>query len=215
MRVEKRMKRDVITVRPDDPIRHAMELLKGHHIRQLPVVEDGKVVGIITDRDLREASASSAISLSIWELNYLLEQTTVKEIMTKDVITITSETPVEEAARLIHDLKIGGLPVVDEEKLVGIITEVDLLEMFLEVMGINGASVRIDVVLSDDPKDFEIASKIVQDTGGEILSVAISRAEDVPDEKVCFFRLGPCDPAPIKAALTKAGHKVLSTVHTP
>lgn len=215
MRVDKRMRRNVITVRPDDPIRRAMELLKQHRIRQLPVVEDGKVVGIITDRDLREASASSAISLSVWELNYLLEQITVKEIMTKDVVTITPETPVEEAARLIHDRKFGGLPVVDdEEKLIGIITEVDLLERFLEVMGISGASVRIDVVLSDDPKDFETVSKIVQDAGGEIVSVGISRAEDVTDGKVCFFRLEPCDSEPIKAALAKAGHKVLSTVHT-
>jgi acetoin utilization protein AcuB len=213
MRVDKRMRRDVVTIRPDDPIRLAMDLLKEHHIRQLPVVEDGKVVGIITDRDLREASASSAISLSVWELNFLLEKITVKEIMTKDVVTITPDTAVEEAARLIHDLKIGGIPVVEEEKLIGIITEVDLLEMFLEVMGIGGASVRIDVVLSDDPKDFESVSKIVQDAGGEIISVGISRAEDVPYEKVCFLRLEPCDPAPIEEALEKAGRKVLSTVH--
>lgn len=214
MQVGKRMKKKVITIRPDDPIRLAMELMYKNRIRQLPVVEGRKVVGIITDRDLREASASSATSLSVWELTYLLEQVKVKDVMTCDVITVSPETSVEEAARIINDHKIGGLPVVEEDILVGIITETDLLELFIEVMGISGPSTRIDVVMGDDPKGFETVSKIVQDSGGEIISVG-TWAEDIEAEKAYFFRLEPCDPASIKAALKKAGYEVVSAVQIP
>ena len=213
MQVVKRMKRKVITINPDDPIRLAMELMYKNRIRQLPVVEGRKVVGIITDRDLREASASSATSLSVWELNYLLEQVKVKDVMTHDVITVNPETSVEEAARIINDNKIGGLPVLEKDVLVGIITESDLLDLFIAVMGINGASTRIDVVMGDDPKAFETVSKIVQESGGAIFSVGITEAKEA--EKTYFFRLDPCDPVPIKTALQKAGYEVRSVVKTP
>ncbi len=213
MQVVKRMKRKVITINPDDPIRLAMELMYKNRIRQLPVVEGRKVVGIITDRDLREASASSATSLSVWELNYLLEQVKVKDVMTHDVITVNPETSVEEAARIINDNKIGGLPVLENDVLVGIITESDLLDLFIAVMGINGASTRIDVVMGDDPKAFETVSKIVQESGGAIFSVGITEAKEA--EKTYFFRLDPCDPVPIKTALQKAGYEVRSVVKTP
>ncbi len=213
MRVGKRMKKKVITIRPDDLIRLAMELMYKNRIRQLPVVEGRKVVGIITDRDLREASASSATSLSVWELNYLLEQVKVKDVMTHDVITVNPETSVEDAACIINDNKIGGLPVVEKDVLVGIITESDLLDLFIAVMGINGASTRIDVVMGDDPKAFETVSKIVQESGGAIFSVGITEANEA--EKTYFFRLDPCDPASIKAVLKKAGHEVVSAVQIP
>jgi acetoin utilization protein AcuB len=190
-----------------------MELMYKNRIRQLPVVEGRKVVGIITDRDLREASASSATSLSVWELNYLLEQVKVKDMMTHDVITVSPETSVEEAARIINDNKIGGLPVVEKDVLVGIITESDLLDLFIAVMGINGASTRIDVVMGDDPKAFETVSKIVQESGGAIFSVGITEAKEA--EKTYFFRLEPCDPIPIKTALQKAGYEVRSIAQTP
>lgn len=214
MRVGKRMKRNVVTIRPDDSIRLAMELMHKNRIRQLPVVEGRKVVGIITDRDLREASPSSATSLSVWEINYLLEQVKVKDVMTCDVITVSPETSVEEATRIINDHKFGGLPVVEDDKLVGIITETDLLELFIAIMDINGASTRIDVVMGDDPKGFETVSKIVDENGGEIVSVGITRAENDKAEKVYFFRLEPCDFTPIEAALQRAGYKVLSAVQT-
>ncbi len=213
MQVVKRMKRKVITINPDDPIRLAMELLYKNRIRQLPVVEGRKVVGIITDRDLREASASSATSLSVWELNYLLEQVKVKDVMMHDVITVNPETSVEEAARIINDNKIGGLPVVEKDVLVGIITESDLLDLFIAVMGINGASTRIDVVMGDDPRAFETVSKIVQDNGGAIFSVGITEANEA--EKTYFFRLDPCDPILIKTALQRVGYEVRSTAQTP
>ena len=213
MQVGKRMKKKVITIRPDDPIRLAMELMYKNRIRQLPVVEGRKVVGIITDRDLREASPSSATSLSVWEFKYLLEQVKVKDVMTHDVITVSPETSVEEAARIINENKIGGLPVVEKDVLVGIITESDLLDLFIAVMGINGASTRIDVVMGDDPKAFETVSKIVQENGGAIFSVGITEAKEV--EKIYFFRLESCDPIPIKTALQKAGYEVRSTSQIP
>ncbi len=134
MRVQDKMSRSVITITPDQSLRMAQERMRKHGIRRLPVVRDGKLVGIVTDRDVRQAWASPATSLSIHELLYLLDRVTAEEIMTRKVHTVTPEAPLVEAARLLHDGKIGGLPVVKGETVVGIITETDLLEAFIELL---------------------------------------------------------------------------------
>jgi acetoin utilization protein AcuB len=132
MYVRDRMRRPVITIAPDHSLRMARERMHKHGIRRLPVVQDGRLVGIVTDRDVRQAWASPATSLSTHELLYLLDRVTVREVMTPQVLTVTPETPLVEAARLLHQHKIGGLPVVDGCSVVGIITEMDLLEAFIE-----------------------------------------------------------------------------------
>ena len=123
MRVGHRMKQGVVTVKPTDSFRYAMDLIRSRGIRHLPVVEGQQVVGIVTDRDLRQAAASPATSLSIHELHYLLDKIRVADIMTKAVITISPDDTVEDAARLLLKHRIGGLPVVRQGKLVGILTE--------------------------------------------------------------------------------------------
>jgi acetoin utilization protein AcuB len=133
MYVRDRMRRNVIAIAPDQSLRMARERMYKHGIRRLPVIHDGKLVGIITDRDVRQAWASSATALSTHELLYLLDRVTVGEVMTRDVITVTPDTPLAEAARLLHDHKIGGLPVVEGKAVVGIITETDLLEAFIDL----------------------------------------------------------------------------------
>jgi acetoin utilization protein AcuB len=135
MYVREKMSRNVITITPDQSLRMARERMYEHGIRRLPVVRNGKLVGIVTDRDVRQAWASQATSLSTHELLYLLDRVTVQEVMTPKVFTVTSETPLVEAARLMHDGKIGGLPVVEGGAVVGIITETDLLEAFIEMFG--------------------------------------------------------------------------------
>ncbi len=122
---------DPITIAPNTTLPEANRLMKECGIRRLPVVDKGRLVGIVTLGDVREASPSAATSLSIYELNYLLARLTVEKIMTRDPIVITPETSIEAAARLMLEHKIGGLPVVDEGKVVGIITESDIFRLLV------------------------------------------------------------------------------------
>ncbi|HSC70225.1 MAG TPA: CBS domain-containing protein [Candidatus Methylomirabilis sp.] len=135
MQVEQWMNRDLVTVPPDESFRTAMHLIRQKGIRHLPVVEGKRLVGIVTDRDLRQAAPSGATSLSIHELHYILEKVTVREIMTKQVVTIRPDQTVEDAALLLLGHRIGGLPVVRGEELMGIITETDILQAFLQLRG--------------------------------------------------------------------------------
>jgi acetoin utilization protein AcuB len=151
MLVGERMSRPVISVSPDMPINDALAMFKKEHIRRAPVMKDGKLVGIVSDRDLLNASPSSVTTLSIWELNYLISKVTVKKVMTKKVITVNKDTPIEEAARIMADSKIGGLPVVDSGKVVGIITETDLFKIFLELMGARQKATRVTAQIDDKP----------------------------------------------------------------
>jgi acetoin utilization protein AcuB len=135
MQVQEWMNRDVVTVTPEESFRTAMHLIRQKGIRHLPVVEGKRLVGIVTDRDLRQAAPSGATSLSIHELHYLLEKVTVREIMTKQVVTVRPDQTVEDAALLLLGHRIGGLPVVRGEELCGIITETDILQAFLQFRG--------------------------------------------------------------------------------
>ena len=124
IRVKEWMTTPVISVEADTPVADAYNIMMERSIRRLPVVQNGKLVGIVTLGDLREARPSSATSLSIYELNYLLSKLTVNKVMTHNPFTITPDTPIEIAAKMMMDRKVAGLPVVDEEaNLVGIITE--------------------------------------------------------------------------------------------
>jgi acetoin utilization protein AcuB len=135
MQIKERMTRSPITAPPEMPIQEALKLMRERGIRRLPVVDKkGKLIGIVSDRDLLHASPSDATSLSVWELNYLLSKVTLKDVMTKNVITVTPETPVQEAARIMAEKKIGGLPVVQAGKVIGIITETDLFRVLLELL---------------------------------------------------------------------------------
>ena len=122
---------DPITIDPHTTLPEAGRLMKECNIRRLPVVENGRLVGIATLGDIREASPSNATSLSIYELNYLLSRLTVDEIMTRDPISIEPDTSIDAAARLMLERKIGGLPVVEGGKVIGIITESDIFRLLV------------------------------------------------------------------------------------
>ncbi len=135
MQVSERMTQPVITALPDMPIQEAMNLMREKGIRRLPVVDSrGRLRGIVSDRDLLHASPSDATSLSVWELNYLLSRVTLKDVMTKSVITLEGDTPIKEAARIMVEKKIHGLPVMDSDDVVGIITETDLFKVLLDLL---------------------------------------------------------------------------------
>lgn len=151
MLIGDRMSKPVITISPDMPISEALNLMKKEHIRRAPVVKDGKLAGIVSDKDLLNASPSPVTTLSIWEMNYLLSKVTVSQVMTSNVLIVTEDTPIEQAARIMADNKIGGLPVLRDGHVVGIITETDLFKVFLELLGAREAGVRVTALIEDKP----------------------------------------------------------------
>jgi len=209
--VEKRMKPNPITVGPQDSFRHAMNLIRQRGIRHLPVVEGGRLVGIVTDRDIRQASPSPATSLEMHELHYLLEKVKVRDIMTANVVTVTPETPIEEAARLMLQHRIGSLPVLRRTELVGIITETDILHAFVEVMGVRTEQARLELILEDRPGAFLDICRIIQDQGGDIASVVTATATSQGvQKKVMLFRLEGVAVDSLVKQLEASGHTVLS-----
>ena len=140
MKVGEHMSQPAIAVSPTTPAAAAMKLIRDKRIRRLPVVEDGSLVGIVSERDLLRAMPSPATLLSVWEIPELLERILVRDLMTRDVITVTPETPIEVAARLMVDHKIGGLPVEEPGgHLVGVITETDIFRVFCSLFNAAGA----------------------------------------------------------------------------
>lgn len=134
MKVEDRMTRDVFALEINAPLREAWELVEEQGIRRFPVLDDGRLVGIVTDRDLRNATASSVVLTEKKYHDFLLDTIRVESVMTPNPRTVTPDTTLKEAARLVLDMKVGGLPVLEGEQLVGIITETDLLNALEEML---------------------------------------------------------------------------------
>jgi acetoin utilization protein AcuB len=152
MLVRKWMSAKPVVIEEDASLSEAINLLKQNKIRRLPVMKKGRLVGIISDRDLKEASPSKATSLDIWELHYLMSKIIVKTIMTKNPITVSPDTTLERAAILMFDNKIGGLPVIDTKKnLVGMLTEQDVFKALINITGARFAANRISIVVTDTP----------------------------------------------------------------
>ena len=178
MLVGERMSRPVISITRDMPIHDALALFKKEKIRRAPVLKDGKLIGIISDKDLLNASPSQATSLSVWEMNYMLSKITVKEVMTREVLTVQADTPIEEVARLMADNKIGGVPVMKADKVVGMITETDLFKIFLELMGARTKGIRVTAIAEDHPGQLAKITKAIADVGGNFISFGQFATED-------------------------------------
>ena len=203
MFVGERMSRPVITVSSEIPIHDAIAMFKKEHIRRAPVVnQDGKLVGIVTENDLLNASPSPVTSLSVWEMNYLMSKVTVKQVMTKKVKTIDVSTPIEEAARIMADLKIGGMPVVRDGKVVGMITETNLFKIFLELMGARTKALRVTAVVDDKPGTLAKITKAIADAGGNIISFGQFAGDD-PSTKILTFKVAGVKKDEVKNALAK------------
>ncbi|MGL5512242.1 MAG: CBS and ACT domain-containing protein [Sporomusa sp.] len=150
MIVSKRMTACPTTVSSDTTIVDALQVMRSNKFRRLPVVDNGKLVGIVTDRDLKEVSPSPATSLSIFEINYLLAKMQVKDIMTRKVLTINVAATIEEAALVMYNCKIGGLIVVDDTgAVVGILTETDIFKAFVDATGLPQGKTRLSLVVPD------------------------------------------------------------------
>lgn len=170
MLVGERMSHPVISIPSDMPIVDALNLMKRERIRRCPVVKDGKMVGIVSDKDLLNASPSPATSLSVWEMNYLLSKIQVRDVMTRKVLSVLEDTPIEEAARIMADNKIGGLPVMRKDQLVGIITETDLFKIFLELMGAREMGVRVTVTIQEERGQLARITQAIANAGGNFVA---------------------------------------------
>jgi acetoin utilization protein AcuB len=186
MLVGERMSRPVISVSPETPINDVLAMFKKEHIRRAPVMKDGKLVGLVTETDLLNASPSSVTTLSIWEMNYLISKVKIKDVMSRKVITVDSDTPIEEAARIMADKKIGGVPVVHEGRVIGIITETDLFKVFLELMGARQKALRVTATITDKPGQLEKLTKTIAHHGGNFVSFGQFSGPDANTKLVTF-----------------------------
>jgi len=208
MLVGERMSKPVIYISPDLPINEALNLMKRERIRRTPVVQDGKLVGIVSDKDLLNASPSPATSLSVWEMNYLLSKITVKDVMTRKVLTVTEDTPIEEAARVMADNKIGGTPVMQDGKVTGIITETDLFKVLLEMMGAREKGVRVSIMIHERAGVLAELTKAVFEAGGNFIALNVVAGTDQSSRLVTFKVTGISE-ADMRTLVTPMAEQVI------
>jgi acetoin utilization protein AcuB len=186
MFVGERMSYPVITVDPDTPINDALAMFKKENIRRAPVVKNGKMLGIVSESDLLNASPSQATTLSIWEMNYLISKVTVKKVMTKKVITVDAGTPIEEAARIMADSKIGGMPVTRSGRVAGMITETDLFKVLLELMGARMKALRVTALIEEKPGELANVTKAIAEAGGNFVAFGMFAGPDTSSRIITF-----------------------------
>jgi len=168
-----------ITVKQDVPIDAALKIMRDAKVRRLPVLDkNGKLVGIVAEKDLLYASPSPATSLSIHELHYLLSQIAVKDVMTKNVITVEEDTPLEEVARIMADNKVGSTPVVRQGELVGIITETDVFKILLEMMGAREHGLRLTLNVPERVGILADVSRAIADICGNLVALGAIQGDD-------------------------------------
>ncbi|HYA94044.1 MAG TPA: CBS domain-containing protein [Thermodesulfobacteriota bacterium] len=208
MRIRDVMTRNPITVDSETLVLDAQRMMKENNIRRIPVVDKGKLVGIVTKHDLLEASPSPATSLSVFELNYLLAKMKVKEIMKKNPLTLGPDTPFEEALRLGQEKKIGSFPVVENGKLVGITTESDIIRFVTRVLGLKEEGSRITIEgLGAKLGDLEKIVSVANQHHTVILSM-MSMPRPEKKDWMIVLRLKTNEPDPIVKDFKKAGFNV-------
>lgn len=176
------MQTNLITVEEKDTVLDAVHLMKENRIRRLPVLRKGKLSGIITEKDVKEFSPSKASTLDIYEMHNILAKSVVKDAMTRDVISVTPDDPIERAALILRDRRFGGLPVVDKSgNLCGIITSVDVFDVFVEAMGMRKAGARITIFVEDQPGAIAEIAKIIKKHSLNIISLATFYFKDKPE----------------------------------
>ncbi|MCS7175480.1 CBS domain-containing protein [Pseudothermotoga sp.] len=172
------MTTNVITISPEATFHEAMEIIRTKGVRRLPVVKDDKVVGIVAEKDLLKASPSQATTLDVWELTTLLGKLKVKQIMKKDVVHVHPNTPIEEAAKIMADRKIGSLLVMEEEKLVGIITETDIFKMFINMLGAREKGFRYVFKVQNVPGILARILNLMYQCGADVIAVSTYEKSD-------------------------------------
>jgi len=190
------MSKPVIAIDVNDSMKDATELLKQNNIRILPVMDREKLVGVVTDRDLKRASASDATSLEIHELLYLLTQIKVKEIMTQNPITVPPDFSVEEAAQLLLKNKISAVPVVSRQgRLEGVITQTDLFRVLTNLTGVDKKGIQFAFVIADRSGSIKKITDIIRSYGGQLVSILTSYENVPPGHRNLYVRAYQIDRA--------------------
>ena len=211
MYVGRIMHTHLVTVSPDTSLRKAKEIIEEKQINHLLVVNKNEdLVGIVSDRDVRQSWASPATALSVHELNYLLTQLTVEAIMVKKIITISPGTTIERAAFIMQENRINALPVIESEKLVGIITSTDVMEVLLHSIGFGEESARFAVLVEDRIGIVSEVSKILKEQKINIRSLVTWPEKEYPGIYQLVMRVGLEDKDRAISALSDGGFKVLS-----
>lgn len=184
MLVGERMTRPVLFVAPDMPVQDALVQMRKERVSRYPVLKNGKLIGIVSEDDLLNASPSDVTSLSVWEVNYLLSKITVERVMTREVVTVKEDTPLEEAARLMADHRIGGIPVVKGDTVVGMITQTDIFRVFLEMLGGRHPGFRVVVMVKNEPGLLHKLTQAIDEAGGNIIALTTYSGEDIEGGEV-------------------------------
>jgi acetoin utilization protein AcuB len=199
MLVSQIMSAKIVTISPNRRVGQALKLMQKHQIRHLPVMEKDRMVGWITSRDLREILLAS-----------MLEEIKVGDVMVQAPLSVTPDTEVEEAARLIHEHKIGGMPVVEGDRLIGVITMQDLIAAFIAMLGLLKSSSRLDLLLETQPEALDAATRLIKAAGGKVINVALGPTRG--NKRPYFFRLEKADLEPIVDTLKQQGYEVLDAI---
>jgi len=208
------MSKKIYTVKKTDSLKKAQELMVENSIRHLPVVSGSDLLGIITESDIRAAFIHQG-KKSRPKTVALMNPSKIKvaEFMTENPLVVVPETHIEDAALMIYRNKFGALPVIKRNRLVGIISIIDILGIFINMMGILHSSSRIDVMMDKNPKKFDKVSSIINKENLNIISVGMTPYEKDPRKQVYFFRLDLCDTAKVVSKIEKAGFKVISAIN--
>jgi acetoin utilization protein AcuB len=193
------MSQKIVTISPEKRVGQALTLMQKYQIRHVPVMKRDRMVGWITSRDLREVLLAS-----------MLEEIKVGDVMVQAPISVTPDTEVEEAARLIHEHKIGGMPVMEGDKLVGVITMLDLISAFITMLGLLKSSSRLDLLLPNRSEALDAAARIIKKAGGKVINVALGPIQG--EKRPYYFRLEKVNLEPIVNILKQQGYEVLDTI---
>ena len=210
MFVKEHMTLDPVTITPDTSVPEALRLMREKKVRRLPILDrHGKLVGIVSDKDLLHASPSPATSLAVWEITELLARLTVERVMTREVITVSEDALLEETARIMVDQQVGGLPVMRGKTLVGIITESDLFKVLLELLGGRREGLRLTVSTSGAKGTLAKITNAVFGIGGNIVGLGVSELADAgPNQWEIMLKVQDAQ----KEALVQAVQPVVNEV---
>ena len=214
MLVRERMSTKPVTITANVPITEALRIMRQNQVRRLPVLdENGELIGIVSEKDLLYASPSPATSLSIYEMHYMLSRLQVTELMTANPITISPDTLLEEAALIMADNKIGGLPVMKDGNLVGIITETDIFKVFLELLGAREKGLRLTVRIPERMGEIARITTAIAQLGGNLLALGSFLGDD-PTTAIVTVKVVDVPADQLEAAMQELGLEIVDTRET-
>jgi acetoin utilization protein AcuB len=213
MKVRDRMTENPVTIDLNACVSDAFALMKEHNFRRLPVMDKGNLVGIVTLGDLNKATPSMATSLSIHELNYLLARTTIEDVLPlgQEVVTVSPDAYIETAAKIMRQHTISGLPVMEDGKLVGMVTQTDIFDAFIDILGVKTAHTRIDCYIAERPGTLGDITNLFGNKGMNIINTVVFYDERKKQYKL-ILRVEELDCTEVLDELRKRGYQVESVI---